>query len=74
MLAQVTHALYVYRYSSSVYRCVVFKLNACTADVAGFTESGSKHISDDYKFVMKPSVKDIKLINWAYNTSEDSNA
>ena len=42
---------------------------AHTTDVAGSTDNGSKHINDDgYKFVVKPSTKDIKLVNWAYNT------
>ena len=44
------------------------------ADGAGSTESGSHHINDAYKFVVKPSTKDIKLVNWAYNSNENSKA
>ena len=53
-------------------RHVILKFNICAADVAGSTDSGSDHINDAYKFPVKPSTKDIKLINWAYNTSENS--
>jgi hypothetical protein len=45
-----------------------------TIDFAGSTDSGSHHINDGYKFVVKPSTKDIKLVNWAYNTDQKSKA
>ena len=57
---------------------ILFKHALCAhaIDVAGSTDckSGSHHINDDYKFIVEPSSKDIKLVNWAYNTESDQNS
>ena len=51
---------------------IIMSVHLLHADVVGSTESGSHHINDAYKFVVKPSTKDIKLVNWAYNSNENS--